>query len=327
MENIFDTLANTKSVLRELRLLRHFSHENVVGLRRAFVSSSRDAFQDIYLVTEAFPSDLAAVLESSAPLSADHIQFIIYQVLRGCKYIHSCRVIHRELRPRCLLMNEECELVISDFSVAQVTEVFKCQPIDKVCTRWYRAPEALGSVADLTTGMDIWSIGCIFSEMLAGKPLLPSESIRGHIRLIVDLLGPPALNEFPQATLSKCGLTAEAATPKGRSLDIVLNNVPTAAFDLAKRMLAWDAERRITAWDTLRHPYIQSLHCEEDEPVMEEELNLDDFEFEVRCITIEFLRQEICREVKLYSQALEPEPDTPPVQAAMSFRRYGERLH
>lgn len=103
---------------------------------------------------------------------------------------------HRDLKPKNILANADCKLKICDFGLARPafhdsgpTTVFWT---DYVATRWYRAPELCGSFfTKYTPAIDIWSIGCIFAEILSGRPLFPGKNVVHQLEIITDLLGTP----------------------------------------------------------------------------------------------------------------------------------------
>ncbi len=146
-------------------------------------------------------SDLNEILRCEEPLTDEHHQFLLYQLLRGLKYVHSASIIHRDLvitillkkkknqidckfilkKPKNLLVNFDCELKICDFGSAKPVmpnlKIKQKQYTDYVTTRWYRAPELLLSWNQYTTAVDMWSVGCILAEMLNRRPFFPgSES-------------------------------------------------------------------------------------------------------------------------------------------------------
>merc|ERR1719235_2473905 len=133
--------------------------------------------------------DLSSTLRSSQPLSDEHNQFFLYQILRGLKFVHSARVIHRDLKPRNLLVNSNCELKICDFGMAKLeieAEGWVCPLTHYVCTRWYRAPEILCSWDSYSTAMDMWSVGVIFAEMVLRQALFPGRSTQHQLILLVN---------------------------------------------------------------------------------------------------------------------------------------------
>ena len=105
-------------------------------------------------------------------LTDDQVKFIIYQIMRGLKYIHSAGIIHRDLKPSNLAVNEDCDLKILDFGLARPTDA---EMTGAVATRWYRAPEIMLNWMHYSQTVDIWSVGCIMAELLTGRPLFPGD--------------------------------------------------------------------------------------------------------------------------------------------------------
>jgi len=118
----FQDEVDAKRILREIKLLQHFRHDNIVSIMDmmpSFVSRNIEEFNDVYIVTDLMETDLHRIIYSKQPLSADHTQYFIYQILRGLKYIHSAHVIHRDLKPSNILVNANCDLKICDFGLAR----------------------------------------------------------------------------------------------------------------------------------------------------------------------------------------------------------------
>lgn len=107
---------------------------------------------------------------------------------RGLKYVHSAGVVHRDLKPSNILINENCDLKICDFGLARIQDP---QMTGYVSTRYYRAPEIMLTWQKYDVEVDIWSAGCIFAEMLDGKPLFPGKDHVNQFSIITELLGTP----------------------------------------------------------------------------------------------------------------------------------------
>lgn len=121
------------------------------------------------------------------------MQYFLYQILRGLKYIHSANVLHRDLKPSNLLLNANCDLKICDFGLARVTSETDFMT-EYVVTRWYRAPELLLNSSDYTAAIDVWSVGCIFMELMDRKPLFPGRDYAHQLSLLMEVIFFPYLN-------------------------------------------------------------------------------------------------------------------------------------
>jgi len=95
----FDDIIDAKRILREIKLLRHFDHENIIGILDILKPPSVPEYEDIYIVSDLMETDLHRIIYSRQPLTDDHVQYFIYQILRALKYMHSANVLHRDLKP------------------------------------------------------------------------------------------------------------------------------------------------------------------------------------------------------------------------------------
>ncbi|XP_030711408.2 mitogen-activated protein kinase 12 isoform X1 [Globicephala melas] len=253
-----------KRAYRELRLLKHMRHENVIGLLDVFTpNETLDDFTDFYLVMPFMGTDLGKLMKHEK-LSEDRIQFLVYQMLKGLKYIHAAGVIHRDLKPGNLAVNEDCELKILDFGLARQAD---SEMTGYVVTRWYRAPEVILNWMHYTQTVDIWSVGCIMAEMITGETLFKGSDHLDQLKEIMKVTGtPPA--EFVQRLQSAEAQNYMNGLPELKKKDFaaILTNASPLAVNLLEKMLVLDAERRVTAAKALTHPYFESLHDTEDEP-------------------------------------------------------------
>ena len=114
------------------------------------------------------------------------LQYFLYQLLRGLKYVHSANVLHRDLKPSNLLLNANCDLKIGDFGLARTTSETDFMT-EYVVTRWYRAPELLLNCSEYTAAIDVWSVGCILGEIVTREPLFPGKDYVHQLRLITEV--------------------------------------------------------------------------------------------------------------------------------------------
>ena len=259
----FSTPVLAKRTYRELKLLKHIRHENIICLSDIFISP----LEDLYFVTELLGTDLHRLL-TSRPLEKQFVQYFLYQILRGLKYVHSAGVVHRDLKPSNILINENCDLKICDFGLARVQDP---QMTGYVSTRYYRAPEIMLTWQKYDVAVDVWSAGCIFSEMLEGKPLFPGKDHVHQFSIITELLGTPP-EEVINTICSENTLRFVQSLPKRERVPFTQRfpHTDPEALDLLERMLVFDVNTRITAGDALTHPYLQPYHNPDDEPVADE---------------------------------------------------------
>jgi serine/threonine protein kinase len=195
--------------------------------------------------------------------------------------MHSANIIHRDLKPSNLLLNSNCDLRICDLGLARgIYEVEGPQKLTEyVVTRWYRAPEIM-LAARYSKAADIWSCGTIFAELLRRKPLFPGNDYLDQLRLIINTLGSPSESDtwYVTSERAKAFLAKNAGKPKIPWTSVIKRANPLA-LDLLEKMLAFDPSKRITVEDALKHPYLSTLHCSEDEPV--HPAGKYDFSFEI----------------------------------------------
>ncbi|KAG2186075.1 hypothetical protein INT43_002513 [Umbelopsis isabellina] len=272
----FSTPVLSKRTYRELKLLKALKHENVtvnrfvgqqiISLSDIFISP----LEDIYFVTELLGTDLHRLI-TSRPLEKQFIQYFLYQILRGLKYVHSAGVVHRDLKPSNILINENCDLKICDFGLARIQDP---QMTGYVSTRYYRAPEIMLTWQKYDVAVDIWSAGCIFAELLEGKPLFPGKDHVHQFSIITELLGTPP-DDVVATICSENTLRFVQNLPKRGRVPFSerFAGQDAQAIDLLEKMLVFDPRTRISATEALAHPYLSPYHDPTDEPVAPEKFD------------------------------------------------------
>jgi len=291
--NAFDNRIDAKRTLREIKLLCHMEHENIIAIKDIIRPPQRENFNDVYIVYELMDTDLYQIIRSTQPLTEDHCQYFLYQLLRGLKYIHSANILHRDLKPSNLLLNANCDLKICDFGLARTTSETDFMT-EYVVTRWYRAPELLLNCSEYTAAIDIWSVGCIFMEILKREPLFPGKDYVQQLRLITELIGSPDDSDlgFLRSDNARRYIRQLPQFPK-QPFSQKFPNMAPAAVDLLEKMLVFDPSKRITVQEALSHPYLASLHDINDEPSCPTPFN---FDFEQPSFTEEHIKELIWRE-------------------------------
>ncbi|KAJ9153431.1 hypothetical protein P3X46_026872 [Hevea brasiliensis] len=308
IHDVFEHNSDAIRILREVKLLRLLRHPDIVEIKRIMLPSSKREFKDIFVVFELMESDLHQVIKANDDLTREHHQFFLYQMLRALKYMHTANVYHRDLKPKNILANANCKLKVCDFGLARVafsdtpTTVFWT---DYVATRWYRAPELCGSFSSkYTPAIDIWSIGCIFAEVLTGKPLFPGKSVVHQLDLITDLLGTPSPETISGVRNEKARkYLTEMRKKQPVPFTLKFPNADPLALKLLQRLLAFDPKDRPTAEQALADPYFKGLAKIEREPSCQPISKLE-FEFERRRVTKEDIRELLYREILEYHPQL-----------------------
>lgn len=302
-------------VLRELKFLRMLSHhENIIQVKDVLLPSELDRFNDTFIVFELMPVDLSRVLRSATPLAKAHVKYFMFQLLRGINYMHGARVFHRDLKPNNILINSACDLRIIDFGLARAA--FENGPdtlfwTDYVATRWYRAPELImEDYTKYSTAIDLWSVGCIFAEMLGnGTVLFPGKNSRHQLELITEVIGPAPAEAIeklrnPQARrlLSQCQAQNRARRPLAKMFE----REDPLAVDVLSKMLAFDPDQRISAMEALNHGYF-SEYRHLGLGARPKPLPAEEFGFEREALPPEKMREEFLKEILHYHPEVEME--------------------
>lgn len=255
------------STLREiatLKQLERFEHPHIVRLLDVCQgnylhlpsadgrSERLDRGLTLWLVFEHVERDLASYMSScSQPGIPSHlVKQMSKEILKGVEFLHSHRIIHRDLKPQNLLVSREGRIKIADFGLAKTYD-FEMRLTSVVVTQWYRAPEVLLGCS-YATPVDVWSVGCILTELNRLEPLFPGTSEGDQLDRIFQIIGTPSQEEWPEnVSLSWTAFPCR----KQKALSTIIPDLSEHGLDLIKSMLTFDPHRRLTAAQALRHRY------------------------------------------------------------------------
>merc|ERR1712028_217834 len=263
---------DAQRTFREIMYLQEMTgHDNIIRLGNVLKA---DNDRDIYLVFEYMETDLHAVIRANI-LEDIHKQYIMYQLFRACKFLHSADIIHRDMKPSNILLNSDCQMKVCDFGLARSISALENPhssgpaPVltDYVATRWYRAPEILLGSTKYTKGADLWSYGCILGELLAQKPLFPGSSTMNQLERIIEIIGRPSAEDIDAIKSPFAATMLESIPPvAAKPLHDIFPHASAEALDLLRRLLQFNPMKRISAESALSHPFVSQFHNPDDEP-------------------------------------------------------------
>jgi cyclin-dependent kinase len=243
------------TAIREISLLRELQHPNIVRLYDVVHTERK-----LTLVFEYVDQDLKKYLDvCDGGLEINILKSFLYQLCRGVAFCHHHRVLHRDLKPQNLLINREGELKLADFGLARAFGIPVRSYTHEVVTLWYRAPDVLMGSRKYSTPVDVWSIGCIFAEMLNGGPLFPGTSEADQLHRIFRSLGTPDETIYPEISQLPEWRPDFPVYPAPSNLSGLVPTLDSVGLDLIQRMLCYNPAHRIPAQEALTHPFFNDL--------------------------------------------------------------------
>nr|CAB3263638.1 JNK c-jun N-terminal kinase [Phallusia mammillata] len=304
----FQNPTHAKRAYRELILMRAVNHKNIIGLLNVFSPQKVfDEFSHVYLVMELMDASLCQVIQMD--LDHERLSYLLYQLLCGIKHLHSAGIIHRDLKPSNIVVRSDCTLKILDFGLARTAGgSFMMTPY--VVTRYYRAPEVILGMGYQEV-VDIWSVGCIFGEMIRGQVLFPGTDHIDQWNKITEQLGTPSQDFINKLQPTVRNYVLNRPLQRGHPIHRLFPDSlfpadsesngrlrASQARDLLAKMLVVDPIDRITVDDALQHPYIKVWYdvSEVEGPVPKlGDNSIDEAEF-----SVEKWKEVIWKEVKLW---------------------------
>eukprot|EP01017_Pseudomicrothorax_dubius_P048169 TRINITY_DN871_c0_g1_i1.p1 TRINITY_DN871_c0_g1~~TRINITY_DN871_c0_g1_i1.p1 ORF type:complete len:410 (-),score=82.17 TRINITY_DN871_c0_g1_i1:111-1340(-) len=251
---------------RELQILKELHHPNVVSIKHAFFTTADNNPDELYynIVMDFVPETIYKVTRQyykvKQPFPMAFAKVYAYQMLRGLAYIHAIGICHRDIKPQNILVDPaSTRLKICDFGSAK--KLVRGEPnVAYICSRYYRAPELIFGATEYTTAIDVWSIACVFAEMILGEPIFPGDSSVDQLVKIVKILGTPTaeqiaqMNPHQRETIKLPMIRANTWSKvfSGKTDDVLF-------LDLIAKMLVYNPVERYTAIKALTHPFFNEL--------------------------------------------------------------------
>ncbi|KAF5200951.1 Cell division control protein 2-like protein [Thalictrum thalictroides] len=251
------------TTLREISILRMLSMDpSVVRLLDVKQGQNKEGKTILYLVFEYMDTDLKKFMRSfranGETIPPQTVKSLMYQLCKGVAFCHGHGVLHRDLKPHNLLMDPKTMMLkIADLGLARAFTLPMKKYTHEILTLWYRAPEVLLGATHYSTPVDMWSVGCIFAELITGKALFPGDSELQQLLHIFRLLGTP--NEQIWPGVSKLMNWHEYPQWSQQKLSSAVPNLRDEGLDLLSKMLQYEPSSRISAKKAMEHPYFDDL--------------------------------------------------------------------
>lgn len=249
--------------LREIQILKDCDHKNIVKLQEVVVGEDTTRIENIFLVLDFLEHDLKSILEDMPqPFLASEVKTLLLQLAAGVAYLHDRHILHRDLKTSNLLLNNRGQLKIADFGMARYVGDPPPKLTQLVVTLWYRAPELLLGAASYGEAVDMWSVGCIFGELLAREPLLQGKNEVDELTRIFELCGVPTDDTWPgfRRLPNAKSLRLPANRAGAAAGSVVRAKFPlltAAGASLLNALLSLNPARRPSARDMATHEYFR----------------------------------------------------------------------
>ncbi|KAF4956104.1 hypothetical protein FGADI_4045 [Fusarium gaditjirri] len=251
--------------LREIQILKDCQHRNIVTMEEVVVGDdvSRPDNQrsSLFLVLEFVEHDLKSILDDMPePFLSSEVKRLLLQLTSGIAYLHDNWILHRDLKTSNLLLNNRGQLKIADFGMARYVGDPPPKLTQLVVTLWYRAPELLLGAKTYDAAIDMWSVGCIFGELITREPLLQGKNEVDQVSRTFELCGVPTEETWPGFRRLPNARSLRLPKTQGATGSVIRARFPgltTAGASLLGDLLSLDPERRPSANEMLQHEYFR----------------------------------------------------------------------
>ena len=269
ISNIYDDFKSTKKFVREIRILASLRHCNIVSLKDISLLRST-----LYITTEFCDTDLHKWIQIEKKVkTTTPLQYlsIMYQVLSALEFVHEAGVIHRDIKPCNILLTFGLQVKLCDFGLARYVD--QCDALldlnasnltEHVVTQWYRAPEIILCPGRYGKAVDVWAAACTFVEMLLKAPLFPGKSSVDQLHVIIDIMGPPTLNDLDFEMSDRSRTYIQSIPSANITFDVYLDTeddmLDEQVMSALKLMLKFNPRNRITAGDARQLLIFHKFH-------------------------------------------------------------------
>ena len=245
-----DNLGNGGAV-KQFDILSKFDHENIHKVIDMFIAPNNNQ----YLVTPYYKNNLYNYVTKKLPEKA--IKQIILQVIKAAKYLHSLKYLHRDIKPDNILISEEGKIILTDFDLCRLESKGKDDPLTRTAvTLYYRAPEIFFGDFYYTNKIDIWSIGCVFAELIIGQPLFKGGNELSTLSKIIDIIGCPTEENWPGVSELPNYLPFGGGSFKLGDM-LKEGGLSKEGIDIVKSMLMLDPKKRPSCEELLENEYFK----------------------------------------------------------------------
>ena len=236
---------------KQYEILSKFNHENIHKVIDMFVAPNKNQ----YLITPYYQNNLYNYISKKLPEKV--IKQIIYQIVCGVNYLHSLKFIHRDIKPDNILISPEGKIILTDFDLCRQESKGKDDPMTRTAvTLYYRAPELFFGDSYYGNKIDIWSIGCVFAELITGKPLFKANNELGTLSNIIETIGCPSEENWPGVSQLPNYLPFTGGEFKlGKILEE--GGLSKEGIDIATKMLMLDPKKRPSCEELLKDEYFK----------------------------------------------------------------------
>ena len=247
---------------RELSILSKLSHPNIIKLKYDFYTEEKGN-KYLNLVLEYMPSNLFQVIKKhddrDENIPSLIVKLYMYQLLRAVAYLHSLGIAHRDIKPQNILVDPDTQVLkLCDFGSAKSVKINE-ESVSYICSRYYRAPELILGATAYTKSVDIWSIGCVFAEILLRDPIFKTSKSKYMFAQFIKVLGKPTPHEIISMNGKSTYDESFNSIKQKDTLKSMLSDKDSDVIDLLSKMLRYNPNERISCIQALNHSLFDEL--------------------------------------------------------------------